>query len=113
MSNPWTIACQAPLSKGFSREEYWSGFPCPPPGDLPDSGIEPASLIPPEVADEFFTTSATWEALVGFNMAEEIDVSNTAEKAMASHSSTLAWKIPWTEEPGRLQSMGSLPVRYD
>ena len=35
------------------------------------------------------------------------------EKAMASHSSTLAWKIPWTEEPGRLQSMGSLPVRSD
>ena len=37
----------------------------------------------------------------------------TAEKAMASHSSTLAWKIPWTEEPGRLQSMGSLRVRHD
>ena len=36
-----------------------------------------------------------------------------SEKAMAPHSSTLAWKIPWTEEPGRLQSMGSLRVRYD
>ena len=39
----WTISCQAPLSLGFSRLEYWSGMPCSPPGDLPDSGIEPES----------------------------------------------------------------------
>ena len=38
---PWTVASQAPLSKGFSRQEYWSGLPFPPPGDLPDPGIEP------------------------------------------------------------------------
>ena len=37
----WTVACQAPLSMEFSRQEYWSGLPCPPPGDLPDPGIEP------------------------------------------------------------------------
>ena len=37
---PWTVAHQAPLSMGFSRQEYWSGLPCPPPGDLPDQGIE-------------------------------------------------------------------------
>ena len=37
----WTRARQAPLSMGFSRQEYWSGLPCPPPGDLPDPGIEP------------------------------------------------------------------------
>jgi len=37
---PWTVACQAPLSTGFSRQEQWSGFPCPPPGDLPNPGIE-------------------------------------------------------------------------
>ena len=37
----WTVAHQAPLSMGFSRQEYWSGLPCPPPGDLPDPGIEP------------------------------------------------------------------------
>ena len=42
-STPWTVAQQAPLSMGFSRQEYWSGLPCPPPGDLPDSGIEPGS----------------------------------------------------------------------
>ena len=40
---PWTVACQAPLSMGFSRQKYWSGLPFPPPGDLPDPVIEPAS----------------------------------------------------------------------
>ena len=42
---PWTAVCQAPLSRGFSREEYWSGLPCPPPGDLPNPGIKPRSPI--------------------------------------------------------------------
>ena len=59
----WTVAHQAPLSIGFSRQEYRSGLPCPPPGDLPNPGIEPKSLVCPALAGEFFTTSATWEAL--------------------------------------------------
>ena len=42
-ATPWTAALQAPLSMGFSRQEYWSGLPCPPPGDHPDPGIEPGS----------------------------------------------------------------------
>ena len=54
-ANLWTIARQALLSKGLSRQEYWSGLPCPPPGDLPDPGIQPTS---PALADGFFTTSA-------------------------------------------------------
>ena len=58
----WTVALQAPLSTGFSRHEYWSVLPCPPPGDLPDSGIESASIMSPALAGGFFTTSATWEA---------------------------------------------------
>ena len=58
----WTVAHQAPLSIGFSRREYWSGLPCPPLGDLPDPGIEPTSLMCPELAGRFFTTSATQEA---------------------------------------------------
>ena len=58
----WTIAWQAALSMGFSRQEYWSGLPCPPPGDLPDHEMEPLSLISPALADGFFTTSTTWEA---------------------------------------------------
>ena len=47
---------------GFSRQEYWSGLPCPPPGALPDPGIELASLMSPALAGAFFTTSATWKA---------------------------------------------------
>ena len=56
---PWTVARQAPLSMGFSRQEYWNGFPCPPPGDLPDLGIEPVSLTSPALGGGLFTTSAT------------------------------------------------------
>ena len=58
----WTIACQALLSMGFSRQEYWRGWPQPPPGDLPNPGIKPASLTSLALAGEFFTSSATWEA---------------------------------------------------
>ena len=61
-ATPWTVARQAPLSTGFSRQEYWSGLPCPPPGDLSKQGIEPMSLTSPALTDEFFTTSASWEA---------------------------------------------------
>ena len=54
-ATPWTVALQAPLHMGFSRQENWSGLPCPPPGDLPDPGIETVSLTPPALADRFFT----------------------------------------------------------
>ena len=57
----WTIACQAPLSLGFSRQEYWSGLPSPSLGDLPDLGMEPRFLMSLALASAFFTTSATWE----------------------------------------------------
>ena len=60
----WAIFCQTPLPMRFSRQEYWNGLPCPPPGDLPDPGIEPASLISPSVAGGNCTTRATWEAHV-------------------------------------------------
>ena len=59
----WTVAHQAPLSMAFSRQEYWSGLPCPPSGDLPDPGIKATLLMSPALAGGFFTTSATWEAL--------------------------------------------------
>ena len=61
--SPWTVACQPPLSLGFPRQKYWSGLPFPPPVDLPDLRIEPASLMSPALAGRFFATSATWEAL--------------------------------------------------
>ena len=87
----WTVARQAPLSRGFSRQDYWSVLPCPPPRDLPDPGIE-LHLVS-SIAARFFSTSTT--------------------RAMAPHSSTLAWKIPWMEEPGGLQSMGLRRVGND
>jgi len=59
---PETVALQAPLSVEFSRQEYWSGLPFPPPGDLYHPGIKPASPASPALAGRFFTTSATWEA---------------------------------------------------
>ena len=57
---PWTVAHQAPLSIGFSRQEYWSGWPCPFPGYLPNPGIEPGSLTSPAVECKVFATSITW-----------------------------------------------------
>ena len=54
---PWRVACQAPLSMGFSRQEYWGGLPFPSPGGLPDAGIEPKSLESPALlAGGVFTT---------------------------------------------------------
>ena len=93
----WTIAHQDPLSMEFSRQEYWSGLPFPFLGDLPDSGIKPAiSRI----------------SCIGRQILLSLGHLGM-EKAMATHSSTLAWKIPWAEEPGGLQSMGSLRVGHD
>ena len=69
----WIVAYQAPLSKRFPRQEYWSGLPFPSPGDIPGMG----------------------------------------RQGMATHSSTLAWRIPRTDEPGRLQSLGSQRGGHD
>ena len=76
---------------GIPRQEYWSGLPCPPPGDLPDPGIEPA------VAQTVKRLPTMRETRV-----QSLGCEDLLEKEMATHSSTLAWKIPWTEEPGGL-----------
>ena len=60
----WTIAHKVPLSLGFSRHEYWGGFPCPPPEDLPDPGMETTSPVSPALEGGVFTTSTAWEALL-------------------------------------------------
>ena len=59
---PWTVACQALLSMGFSRQEYWSGLPFPPSGDILNSGIEPESRA---VAGRFFTTEPPGKPMMG------------------------------------------------
>ena len=61
---PWTATFQTPLNMGFYRQEYWSGLPCPPPGGLPNPGIEPTSLMSPASTSRFFTTSTSWEARI-------------------------------------------------
>ena len=67
-ATPRTVTCQAPLAIGFSRQEYWSGLPCPLPGDLfptQGSNSQPASLTSLALAGGFFITSAAWETLGG------------------------------------------------
>ena len=64
----WTVACHAPLSIGFSKQEYWSGLACPPPGDLPDPEIEPTSPVAPALqADSLLLShwgSQTWYSIL-------------------------------------------------
>ena len=81
-----TMAHQVPLSMGCSRQQYWCGLPCPPPGDLPDPGIKPVSLMSPALAGRFFTMTWIW-----------VD--------------SRSWW--WTGRPGVLQFMGSQRVGHD
>ena len=182
---PWTVACQAPLSMGLSKQEYWSGLPFPPPGNLPHPGIKPRS--PALQADSLLSeppgkpqkeygirrmvgslqsiwswdyvcgqkwgcnglhglypmiymlkpclhcdsiwrwglwevTSVRWDheggalmkGLVPFNLPvmQETRIRSLGwevplEKGVAIHSSSLAWRIPWTVKSGRLQFVGT------
>ena len=63
LCDPLNHSPPGPLSMEFSKQEYWSGVPFPTPGDLPNSGMEPTSLVCPALASGFFTTSASWEPL--------------------------------------------------
>ena len=75
LSTPWAVACQAPLSPGFSRQQYCSGLLCPPPGNLPYSRIKPVSLRAPSLAGGFFT----WEAhIFVYLINESVGGSNQA-----------------------------------
>ena len=72
LRNPMEGAGQAPPTIGCSRQEYWSGLPCPPPGNLPNPGIESTSPVSPASAAGFFTTSATWEAQISQSLMDLI-----------------------------------------
>ena len=94
-------------------QEYWSRLPLPTPGNLPDP-IESMFPAAPALARGFFTTGTSLVAQMVKNLPEiqETQVwflgqEDLLEKGMATHSSILAWRNPWTEEPGGLQSMGS------
>ena len=144
----WTVVCQAPLSMGFSRQEYWRGLPCPPPGDIHNPGIKASFFM----SKFFLSCYKTWisfhkmkrekrwkssklvasftncfrirwasslaqrlKRLPGMRetWVRSLGGEDPLEKEMATHSSTLAWRIPWREEPGRLQSMGSQRAGHD
>ena len=135
----WTVAHQASLSMGFSQQEYWSGLPCPSPGDLPDPGIIAASpAIPALQTDSWLSEPlgkphaytymyiyhgaspmAQWvKNLPAMQEFQEMQVwslgqEDPLEVEMATHSSILVGRIPWTEKPGGLQSKGSQRVRHD
>ena len=83
---PWTIACQAPLSMGFSRQEYWSALPCPSPGDFPDPGIEYGS--PALVAQRVKSLPASAGDVR--NVDGSLHQEDPLEEGMATHSSILA-----------------------
>ena len=90
-STLWIVAHKAPLSMGLSRQEYWSGLPCPPPGDLPDSWIEPMSLTSPAlagglpfVAQLVKNPPAMWETRI-----RSLGWEDLLEKTKATHCSIL------------------------
>ena len=86
---------------GFPRQEYWSGLAFPSPSDLPNPVIEPTS--PSSVCGPDGKRLPAMQETQVRSLGQE----DTLQKEMETHSSTLAWKIPWTEEPGGLQSIGS------
>ena len=92
----WTVAHQPPLSKGFSREESWSGLPFTPLGDLPHSGTELASPSFPELTGTFFTTSATWEAQSEWLSLKSLQIRNSGKDAEKREPSyTVGGNINW------------------
>ena len=121
---PWTVARQAPLSVGFSRQEYWSRYPFPSPGDLPYPGICPGSpalqagALPSKLPGHFPGGASGKRICLTVQEMQETWVPSLGwedplKKGMAAHSSILAWKILWTEKPGGLQSTGSQRVGHD
>ena len=90
---PWTVTCQAPLSVGFPRQEYWSGSAFPTPADLPSPGIK---LTSPALAGRFFTTSTTWEIGTGLNhWSTTIQISSWMQEECKSISSDMWPLIDW------------------
>ena len=95
----WTVAHQAPLSIGFSRQKYWSRLPCPPPGDIPNPGIKLIPFRPPALAGWFFTTSITWEA-------PKVLVTLVASDSLRPHGLESARLLgPWSY-PGKNTGVG-------
>ena len=114
--------CSPPGSSvhGILQARILEWVPCPSAGDVPDPGIELTSPVSPALQVGSLPLSH-WGSLKASNTCNfrwairirSLGWEDPLEKEMAIHSSTLAWKIPWTEEPDRLQSIGSQRVRHD
>ena len=96
LATPWTAAHQAPPSMGFSKQEYWSGAPLP----SPSTGRLQIQLVKNQPA-------------MKETPVRSLGREDPLERAMATHSSILAWRIPWAGDPGRLQSTGSQRVGHN
>ena len=104
---PWTITHQAPLSTGFSRQEYWSGLPFPPPGDLPDPGIKPESPASPALAGGFFTSEPPGK------INRIVGVSYECRQIRKLRASRFAWKKSYdTPRQGVIGEGNGNPLQY-
>ena len=113
LCDPMNCSRQAPLSMGFSRQENWSGLPCPSPGDLLHPGIESTFLMPLALAGRFFTIAPptacydlasedrqdhTWEALPA-DVVPYKTISETQHKRCTQARGSFAWQFPWPALP--------------
>ena len=103
----WTVACQALLSMGFSRQKYWSGLPYPPPGDLPDPKIKLESPVSPILAGSFFTTEPPRKSPIDMRMIKSKDSAHQKVKACLPQTTPFSAPV----SPTILKSLPSLACR--
>ena len=108
-SNPWTAALQAPLSMGFSRQEYWSGMPFPSPGNLPDPGIELESFASPALAGRFFPR---W-AILQLSKSHSSSTDSCFSHKFLLNQPLTAEATNQSSDPGQAQSSSGLWCKYD
>ena len=113
---PWTVACQAPLSLEFSRQEYWSGLPFPSPGDLLYPRTELLSLVFPVSAGNFFTTKPPRKADTMHNLVYQgyLSVRDDCLSGMkCAHSTGNPHQTPGRQRKNHLHSMSLLQTNLD
>ena len=104
-ATPWTIGRQAPLFMGFPRQEYWSVLPCPPLGDLPEPGIQPASPVSLALAGGFFTIRATREVVYSlvysfpYGWEGEESACNAGDGSSNPRLGRFPWRRKWQPTP--------------
>ena len=114
-----TIACQAPLSMEFSRQEYWSGLPFPTSGDLSDPGIKSASFVSPAFTGEFFYHWITWKAPLknedyelkqpALSQVKQTESENESHSVVSDSLQPYGLYSPWNS-PGQNTGVGSLSL---